>query len=247
MLRNKLILTIIYIVAVYATTIVLQIYQPATGGYFNLGEAVIYVAAILHGPLVAGLAGGIGASLADLSTGYGIFAPGTLVIKFIEGYVAGTLIHKYMPRREISVRKGEAYIFAGSIGGAYTALVAVFATIYWSGKISLGPMEYPLKIPLPLWILIAFILGGAITYTIARRMGASWEAVSILVAGSLMVIGYLLYEYYISNPLTGRPPFTAVFEIPVNIGQVAIGAAIALPTAGWLKRAGYIGGKTVKG
>ena len=94
MKSRTLIEIIVYIVAVYVATIALQIYQPATGGYFNLGEAVIYIAAMLSSPLVAGIAGGVGASLADLSTGYGIFAPATLVIKFTEGYVAGYLVKK---------------------------------------------------------------------------------------------------------------------------------------------------------
>jgi uncharacterized membrane protein len=67
---------------------------PATGGFFNFGETIIYVAALLLGPFVGALCGGIGASLGDIYLGYGVFAPGTLVIKGIEGALVGFLFIK---------------------------------------------------------------------------------------------------------------------------------------------------------
>jgi len=67
---------------------------PATGGYFNVGETTIYVAALLLGPFVGALSGGIGASLSDIYLGFGVFAPGTLVIKGIEGALVGFLFIK---------------------------------------------------------------------------------------------------------------------------------------------------------
>lgn len=67
---------------------------PATGGYFNVGEAVIYIAAILFGPIIGGFAGGVGAALADTILGFYYFAPGTLVIKFCEGFIIGYIIYR---------------------------------------------------------------------------------------------------------------------------------------------------------
>ena len=72
---------------------------PATSGYFNVGETVIYVTALLFGPLVGTLAGGIGASLSDVYLGFGVFAPGTLIIKGAEGAIVGFLnqrLRKYI-------------------------------------------------------------------------------------------------------------------------------------------------------
>ncbi len=72
---------------------------PATGGYFNVGETTIYVAALLLGPFAGALAGGIGASLSDIYLGFGVFAPGTLVIKGAEGAIVGVLnikLQKYI-------------------------------------------------------------------------------------------------------------------------------------------------------
>jgi uncharacterized membrane protein len=64
---------------------------PATSGYFNIGETTIYIAALVFGPLVGALSGGIGSSLSDAFLGYGLFAPGTLVIKGGEGLIVGFL------------------------------------------------------------------------------------------------------------------------------------------------------------
>ncbi len=240
-MKNKMILAIIYTIAVYVVTIIVQIYQPATGGYFNLGESVIYIAAILHGPLIAGIAGGVGAALADLSTGYSIFAPATLVIKFAEGYIAGLLVHRYKVVVEKNIK-----LLAALISGAYTATLVFFAYRYWSGEVLIGPIEYPVNIPLPVWIIIAFILGALIAYIITSKKSSSWEPIALLIAGSIMVTGYFLYEYFISNPLTGRPAYEAVLEIPINIGQAVIGSAIALPIVSWLRRAGYIEETSIK-
>ncbi len=228
----------VFTAAVYAATIAIQIYQPATGGYFNLGEAVIYLAALISGPLTAAIAGGVGASLADLSTGYSIFAPATLVIKFIEGYVAGFLVMK--------VKKTKASL-AVLVGVIYTGLLLFFTFNYWSGKIFYGPEEYlgiPIKspelyIPVYIWVVIVLVIGGLVTYALYRKLVYGSEAILLLLAGSIMVLGYFLYEYFISNPLTGRPSEAAIVEVPVNIGQAVIGASLAIPLAGWLRRAGY--------
>ena len=64
---------------------------PATSGYFNIGETTIYIAALVFGPLVGVLAGGIGSSLSDIYLGYALFAPGTLFIKGGEGLIVGFL------------------------------------------------------------------------------------------------------------------------------------------------------------
>lgn len=71
---------------------------PATSGYFNLGEPVIYIAALVAGPLTGALAGGVGASLADVYLGFAVFAPGTLIIKGLEGAITGLLNSKLRNR-----------------------------------------------------------------------------------------------------------------------------------------------------
>jgi len=228
---------IAFTVAVYAATVAIQIYQPATGGYFNLGEAVIYTAALTSSPLVAGIAGGVGAALADATTGYGIFAPGTLVIKFVEGVLAGILASRL--KRYIGLKIGAL------TGALYSLLIIFFAITYFSGQVFLSSMFLEQEIVWGefslgwgIWIVIAVALGLLIAYMVAKNVYGG-EIASLLLAGLSMVIGYFLYEYFISNPLTNRPPIDALFEIPVNMGQAVFGAAIAIPITGWLRKSGF--------
>lgn len=62
-------------------------------GYFNFGDCFIIVAALCLGPVFGGLAGGLGAALADLILGYTYYAPATFIIKWLMA-VACWLIYK---------------------------------------------------------------------------------------------------------------------------------------------------------
>lgn len=227
----------VFTVLVYVATIAVQIYQPATGGYFNVGESMIYLAALLSTPVVAGIAGGVGAALADLSTGYGIFAPGTLVIKFIEGYVAGILVRK--------LRNVHGAVKAAITSGAYTCLFLVVSALL--GGLYVGPSQWlqftftPLyvEVATSVWVAIGVFLGALATLILLKKYVTAGEALSLATAGALMILGYFLYEYFLSNPLRGLNPAAAVLEVPVNFGQVVVGISVSLPIAAWLRRAGY--------
>ena len=57
-------------------TLLIQIPSP-TKGYINLGDTVVNIAAWVLGPLYGGAAAGIGSALADLISGYTVYAPAT--------------------------------------------------------------------------------------------------------------------------------------------------------------------------
>lgn len=82
-------------------TMVIRIPSP-TGGYLNLGDTVVLLGAFLLGPLYGAVAGGIGSMLADLLSGYMIYAPATLVIKAGMAVVAGVL---YRAARGVSAAR----------------------------------------------------------------------------------------------------------------------------------------------
>jgi uncharacterized membrane protein len=83
------------IVAAFATlsfvgTMIIRIPIPVTGGYFNLGDTFVMVAALLYGPLVGGLVGAIGPAAAD-AVGFPQFILATAVVKGIEGLIMGLM------------------------------------------------------------------------------------------------------------------------------------------------------------
>ena len=79
------------------TTLIVRIPIPATKGYFNLGDTLIFISAALLGPVFGAVCGGFGSALADVIGGYIQYAPWTFVIKGIEGLIAGILISWLMP------------------------------------------------------------------------------------------------------------------------------------------------------
>ena len=71
-------------------TMILQVPSP-TGGYMNLGDAVVILGAWLLGPVYGAVAGGVGPAMADLLSGYAVYVPGTLLIKALMAVTAAAL------------------------------------------------------------------------------------------------------------------------------------------------------------
>lgn len=65
------------------------------GGYYNFGDVAVFIAAAALGPVSGAFAGGLGGALGDLILGYTFYAPFTLVIKALEGLIAGLLFKAF--------------------------------------------------------------------------------------------------------------------------------------------------------
>ena len=103
----------IAIVAVLVSSV--QVPIPATGGYTHAGAVAEMFVAVAFGPVIGGVAAGVGGAIADLLLGYGSFAPLTLIAHGALGVLAGWLGWK----------KGWGGMLAGWIVGGL-ALVAVY-------------------------------------------------------------------------------------------------------------------------
>ena len=225
-------LTAVFTALVCVATMMFVLYVPATEGYFNLGETMVYTTAILFGPYVGAIAGGLGSALADLLLGFSIYAPATLVIKGAEGFIVGLLTRRGARLGETSRRYLAigASILAGSLLGSVGAH-------YYSGEvaITIGPGERGATIsayvPTWLWVLLGVstaVLIMALSAYLEPEVG--WAVLAILSGGSLMVLGYFAYETFLKGVVA------ALFEVPVNIGQVSVGLAVAVPLTRALER-----------
>jgi len=207
---------------VCVATVILKIDIPATHGFFNVGDSMVYVTALLFGPLIGGIAGGLGSSFADLLLGAPWYAPGTLVIKGVEGLIVGYLGHKVRPRIEAST-KWE--VFSSFLGVSLGAIVCYLGLTYYIGIFGNFVIEKSF------WVVVATVLGIFIAYFgINGRSMVNWQIVSIICGGIAMIIGYYLYETLLL-PLIVPPEWKiiAIVEVPFNIGQALIGLIIAMP------------------
>lgn len=91
MVTKQLTTVAMFTALVTVATIVIAIPAPA-GGFLNVGDTVVLIAAACLGPIGGMMAGGLGSCFADLILGYVMYAPFTLVIKGLEGLICGGLI-----------------------------------------------------------------------------------------------------------------------------------------------------------
>jgi len=228
----RLSITAIFTSLVFVATTIFSIYVPQTKGFFNIGETMVFTTALLFGPLVGAFAGGVGSMLADLFLGFPHYAPATLVIKACEGAVVGVLNRKRL--RFSSKLQWKAFtVTFGLIAGV---LLGAIGSLYYSGSVELyigfPPSESPtlnLFVPTEFWYTLGalvVLLVGLMGFVFEPEFG--WLIITTLIGGSVMVIGYFIYQLFFLGPLFGFY-VVAIAEIPVNIGQMIIGLIVALP------------------
>ncbi|NLK96960.1 MAG: ECF transporter S component [Epulopiscium sp.] len=119
-------LTITALMAALVTVMTMTISIPiGSQGFLNFGDIMIFASALVFGPQVGMITGGLGSALADLLLGYPVWIPITLVAKGLEGYVVGKLCSnaRSMPQKLIGiVAGGFCMIFVYFIGGVILTL-----------------------------------------------------------------------------------------------------------------------------
>ncbi|MFA0888646.1 MAG: ECF transporter S component [Synergistales bacterium] len=123
------------LVACVTAATLLSLPLPGFRLYFNMGEGILYTIALTKGPFYGAAAGGIGASLADLILGYPLWAPFTLVIKGLEGFLVGALRKKRLPALAVgmSVMIAGYTTLAGILYGWKAAPVEFFTDVLQTG------------------------------------------------------------------------------------------------------------------
>lgn len=89
---SKLVFAALFAALCCGATMVIRIPTPL-GGYVNAGDAVVLLGAFMLGPGWGAFAAGLGSGLADIVSGYAIYAPGTCVIKALMALAAGLLLN----------------------------------------------------------------------------------------------------------------------------------------------------------
>ncbi len=94
-------------------TVFVQI--PVGFGYINFGDALIFIAASMLGPIGGAVVGALGSSLADIFTGFVVYAPFTFVIKGAEGFLCGILYLYVFKKQRPILRRLYSMLIAGSV------------------------------------------------------------------------------------------------------------------------------------
>jgi len=225
----NLAVTAAFTALVCVVTMLFSIYVPGTKGFFNIGESMVFLSALLFGSFVGAFAGGVGSMLADLLLGFPHYAPATLIIKACEGAVVGAL-KKGNPKFSSRLHWKFFTLILGIIIGFLLGWVGM---VRYSGEVqlTLGLGLFVLYVPAEFWIFLGVITAlsiAALGFLADPEFG--WTVFSVISGGFIMVLGYFLYQLFLIGPLFNIE-VVAIVEIPVNIGQMIIGAIVALPIA----------------
>ena len=222
--------TAIFTAFVFVTTFSFAV-QTSTGGYFDVGEIMVYITALVMGPYVGAFAGGVGSAMSDalLAPQY---APGTLVIKAVEGFIVG-----YLSRRGLGGLPSKAQGRTGAgLGLAVGAIVLAIGVVSFPDAwLSIGQPGFTpatatsdVTVSIAVWVALA-AFAFAVTFLASTRLGPrfTWVTLAIFVGGAEMVAGYFFYETGVLQIGLAAP--TA--EIPVNALQAVAGFIVAPPVA----------------
>ncbi len=108
-----LVLLALFSSLVCVLTVFVQI--PVGVGYVNFGDALIFLASAVLGPLGGAIVGALGSSLADLFSGWVIYAPFTVFIKGAEGFLCGLLYRGAFKKISPFLRRLLSCLLAGLV------------------------------------------------------------------------------------------------------------------------------------
>jgi uncharacterized membrane protein len=148
---------------VAVATALVQIPNPATRGYINFGDVMIFVSTLVFGPIIGGFAGSVGSSISDVATGYAYYAPYTFVVKGIEGTLAGLISNSRNVGRDVI-----AVVLAGAEMVTGYFLAEFFPLQFGWGALT----EVPGNI---FQIAVGGFIGIPIAIIIRRRLPEQWN------------------------------------------------------------------------
>ena len=156
---NPLIISIIGIFAalICVFTLVIRIPVPATTGYINIGDFGVMLSGLLFGPIIGGLAGGIGSSIADL-IGFPQFAIPTLIIKGLEGFVVGLISNPKKKHLRIDYKDIIAVIMGGllMVMGYFLVEIPIYGVGAALGEVPGNSFQFIFGILCSLILIVGF-------------------------------------------------------------------------------------------
>lgn len=140
---------------VCVATILIRIPGLSPNGYVNFGDTFIFLFGILFGPLAGLISGGLGSAVADL-IGYPVYAPFTLVIKGLEGLIAGLTAHRLFVKTQNKHVKLAFCLIAMIAAAAEMIALYFFAGALLAGSWAAGVSE-----------IVANLIQGGVSVAVA--------------------------------------------------------------------------------
>jgi len=121
----KIVVSSLFAALVCVATMIIKI--PLPNGYINIGDCVVLASALTLSPAYAFAAAGIGSAMADLFSGYALYAPATFIIKGLMALVT-FYIFKLLSKRINPVA-------SKVIGGAAAEIIMIGGYFLFEGAL----------------------------------------------------------------------------------------------------------------
>ena len=155
----KIVMSSLFAALICVATMLIKIPSPLKG-YINLGDGIVLLAAWVL-PLPYGLvAAGLGSALADLFSGYVVYAPATFVIKALMAVVACSCYKLFTKKAKSTISR----IFSGILA----ELVMILGYFLFEGVLY-GFVPSLVNIPANAVQAVAGIIIGVILITVFEK------------------------------------------------------------------------------
>ncbi|WP_099203427.1 ECF transporter S component [Miniphocaeibacter massiliensis] len=159
-MKNKELRNIVFcallIALVIIGTIIIRIPIPAVAGYVHFGDLFIFLGSCIFGPIIGGIAGGLGSASADILVGASQWAVFSLIIKSLIGFVVGKFAYKH---KFHSLR---------NLIGIIIAIVILVIGYYIVGSILLGSFKAGL-VSIP-YDIAQGVVSGVVYFVIGEKI-----------------------------------------------------------------------------
>lgn len=134
---KKLVIAALIAAITCVATMIIKVPSPLNG-YVNLGDCIVLLAGWILSPIYGFLAAGLGSALADVFSGYVIYAPATFVIKGLMALIA------YILYRSLNKRLGS--LASRLISGVAAEVTMILGYLVFEGFLY-GFVESLVNIP----------------------------------------------------------------------------------------------------
>jgi len=125
---------------------------------------MIFVSSLTFGPIIGGFAGGVGSAISDAASGYAYFAPFTLLIKGLEGIIAGFISNRKSKKRAV---------LAVAVAGIEMVSGYFLAEFFGLSEGWAAAAEVPFNV---LQIAAGGLIGIPIAIILLKRLPESWKS-----------------------------------------------------------------------
>ena len=155
--------TALFIAIVFLGVFIIKF--PGPFGYAHIGDSMIFLSVLMLGGRRGALAGGIGAAIADIVSGYTIWALPTLICKTVMALLMGTMIKNHA----FGLKGRGLWILSAAAGGLAQGVAYVLFWWVLFGKAAAIAAVPGLAFQAVSGIIIAFVLSEALQKTSLKR------------------------------------------------------------------------------